>query len=183
MTDVHTIFFSILLLLHLTHRRRFVLSHPCGHQVVHFSPARYHPHRAAHQRRRVLEQGTRRWHRVPHQYVAHLIGHAHKQRVSFTDCEHSRFSVHAYVKNLSDKYPELVDILVTPDDDEEHDDKKKRKRFYPEVRISFVVPSATLATSLTQDSLHHSTNPMLSWPRGSSTGVSIRVCSTSIEAI
>jgi exoribonuclease R len=53
------------------------------------------------------------------------------------------------VKNLSDKYPELVDILVTPDEDEEHDDKKKRKRFYPEVRISFVVPSTNVATSLT----------------------------------
>jgi len=83
---------------------------------------------------------------MPHQYVAHITGHAHQQLVSSTDFEHSLFSVHAYVKNLSDKYPELVDILVTPDDDEEHDDKKKRKRFYPEVRISFVVPSATLAT-------------------------------------
>lgn len=41
--------------------------------------------------------------------------------------------VHAYVKNLSAKYPELVDILVEPDEDEGLDDKKKRKRFYPDV--------------------------------------------------
>jgi len=43
-------------------------------------------------------------------------------------------TVHAYVKGLSDQYPELVDILVTPDEDEEQGDKRKRKQFYPEVQ-------------------------------------------------
>jgi len=53
-----------------------------------------------------------------------------KARADGVECH----TVHAYVKGLSDQYPELVDILVTPDEDEEQGDKRKRKQFYPEYK-------------------------------------------------